>query len=39
VRPEVPAAVDQAIAKALARALTDRFASMPEFAAALPQPN
>jgi eukaryotic-like serine/threonine-protein kinase len=39
VRPEVPAAVDQAIAKALAKALTDRFASMPEFAAALPQPN
>jgi len=37
VNPAVPAAVDQAIARALARAPGERFASMREFAAALPQ--
>jgi serine/threonine-protein kinase len=35
VSPEVPAAVDAAIARALAKAAKDRFESMPAFAAAL----
>jgi serine/threonine-protein kinase len=37
VNPAVPAAVDQAIARALARSAADRLSSMREFAAALPQ--
>ena len=35
---DVPAAVDSAIARALAKAPSERFASMGEFSAALPQP-
>ncbi len=35
VRPEAPAAVDQAISGALAKAAAERFATMEEFAAAL----
>lgn len=38
LRPTVPPAIDQAIAKALAKAAADRFASMADFAAALPPP-
>jgi eukaryotic-like serine/threonine-protein kinase len=38
LRPEVPPGVDQAISKALAKAAADRFASMADFAAALPRP-
>jgi serine/threonine protein kinase len=38
LNPAVSTAVDQAIAKSLARPLPERFASMQEFAAALPQP-
>jgi serine/threonine-protein kinase len=38
LRPEVPAAVDQAISRSLAKAASDRFATMEEFAAALPRP-
>ena len=38
LRPEVPQGVDQAISKALAKAAADRFASMADFAAALPRP-
>jgi hypothetical protein len=34
----VPQGVDQAISKALAKAAADRFASMADFAAALPRP-
>jgi len=34
----VPAAVDQAIARALAKSASERFATMREFAAALPRP-
>jgi serine/threonine protein kinase len=36
LQASVPAAVDQAISRALAKAATERFASMQEFAAALP---
>jgi eukaryotic-like serine/threonine-protein kinase len=36
--PAVPPAVDQAISKALAKAAADRFATMHDFAAALPRP-
>ncbi len=36
--PDVPAAVDQAIGRALAKSAGDRFGSMEEFAAALRQP-
>ncbi len=39
VRPGVPPAVDEAIGRALAKATADRFASMEEFAAALPRPS
>ena len=35
---EVPAAVDEAIIRALAKSAAGRFASMDEFAAALPRP-
>ncbi|HEY2897965.1 MAG TPA: serine/threonine-protein kinase, partial [Gemmatimonadaceae bacterium] len=35
VRPEVPVSVDRAIARALSRSRTDRFASISEFASAL----
>jgi serine/threonine protein kinase len=38
VDPDVPAAVDQAISRALAKSANDRFGSMEEFAAALPRP-
>jgi serine/threonine-protein kinase len=38
LRPEVPAAVDQAISRSLAKVASDRFATMEEFAAALPRP-
>jgi serine/threonine-protein kinase len=38
VRPEVPASVDEAIGRALAKSAADRFASMEDFAAALPRP-
>jgi eukaryotic-like serine/threonine-protein kinase len=38
LRPDVPAAVDQAIGRSLAKAATDRFATMEELAAALPRP-
>lgn len=38
LRAEVPAAVDQAIGRALAKSAADRFATMEEFAAALPRP-
>ncbi len=38
LRPEMPPAVDQAISRALARSAAERFASMQEFAAALPRP-
>jgi eukaryotic-like serine/threonine-protein kinase len=37
-RPEVPAAVDAAIVRALAKSAAGRFATMQEFAAALPPP-
>jgi serine/threonine-protein kinase len=36
--PDVPAAVDQAISRALAKSAGDRLRSMEEFAAALPRP-
>jgi eukaryotic-like serine/threonine-protein kinase len=36
--PTVPPAVDQAISRALAKAAADRFATMQDFAAALPRP-
>jgi serine/threonine-protein kinase len=36
--PSVPAAVDQAISRALAKSAAERFATMEEFAAALPRP-
>jgi len=36
--PGVPAAVDQAIARALAKSVAERFSTMEEFAAALPPP-
>jgi serine/threonine-protein kinase len=39
VTPSVPAAVDEAIARALAKSPVDRFPTMQEFAAALPQPS
>ena len=38
VRPGVPAAVDAALARAVAKSLAERFATMQEFAAALPPP-
>jgi eukaryotic-like serine/threonine-protein kinase len=38
VNPAVPAAVDQAIARALAKSPAERFATMQEFAGALPRP-
>jgi serine/threonine-protein kinase len=38
LRPTVPAAVDQAISRALAKSAAERFASMEEFAAALSLP-
>ena len=38
VDPSVPAPVDQVISRALAKLARDRFASMQEFAAALPRP-
>jgi serine/threonine protein kinase len=38
LRPEVPAAVDQAISRAIAKSAAERFISMQEFAAALPPP-
>jgi serine/threonine-protein kinase len=38
VNPAVPAALDEAIARALAKAPANRFATMQEFAAALPRP-
>ena len=38
LRPEVPAAVDQAISRAIAKSAAERFSSMQEFAAALPPP-
>jgi serine/threonine-protein kinase len=38
VNPDVPAAVEQAITRALAKAPADRFATMQELAAALPRP-
>jgi len=38
VRPEVPTAVDQVIAKALARSVAERFGTMQELAASLPRP-
>lgn len=38
LHPEVPVAVDQAIIRALAKSAAARFASMEEFAAALPRP-
>ncbi len=39
LHPDVPSAVDQAIARALARTAAERFASMQELAAALPRPS
>lgn len=36
LNPDVPSAVDQAISRALAKSAAGRFATMPEFAAALP---
>jgi serine/threonine-protein kinase len=39
LHPDVPSAVDQAIIRALARNAAERFASMQEFAAALPRPD
>ena len=36
--PSVPSSVDQAISRAIAKAAADRFATMQEFAAALPEP-
>ncbi|HXS25817.1 MAG TPA: serine/threonine-protein kinase, partial [Gemmatimonadales bacterium] len=38
VRPEVPIAVDEVIAKALARPVAERFGTMQELAAILPRP-
>ena len=38
VRPEVPTAVDEVIAKALARPVAERFGTMQELAAILPRP-
>jgi serine/threonine-protein kinase len=38
VRPEVPIAVDEVIAKALARPVAERFGTMQELAALLPRP-
>ena len=38
VQPSVPLAVDQAVSRALAKSPAERFASMEEFAAALPAP-
>jgi len=38
LRPDVPAAVDQAISRAIAKSAGERFPSMQEFAAALPPP-
>jgi eukaryotic-like serine/threonine-protein kinase len=39
MRADVPAAVDQVIGRALAKAAADRFTTMQELAAALPPPN
>jgi serine/threonine protein kinase len=36
--PSVPSSVDQAISRAIAKTAADRFATMQEFAAALPEP-
>jgi hypothetical protein len=36
LRGDVPASVDEAIARALAKSAAERFATMEEFAAALP---
>ena len=38
LRPEVPASVDETIGRALAKARADRFATMAELLAALPEP-
>jgi serine/threonine protein kinase len=38
LQPDVPQAVDQAISRALAKSAAGRFATMEEFAAALPRP-
>jgi serine/threonine-protein kinase len=38
MRADVPAAVDEAITRALAKAAADRFATMEQFAAVLPRP-
>jgi serine/threonine-protein kinase len=38
LRGDVPASVDEAIARALAKSAAERFTTMEEFAAALPQP-
>jgi serine/threonine-protein kinase len=38
VRTEAPAAIDAALARALAKSAAGRFATMQEFAAALPPP-
>jgi serine/threonine-protein kinase len=38
LHPEMPSAVDQTIIRALAKSAADRFATMAEFTAALPQP-
>jgi len=38
VKPSVPAAVDQAISRALAKSAAERFGTMEEFSAALPRP-
>ena len=38
LHPDVPEAIDQAIARAIAKSAAERFATMQEFAAALPPP-
>ncbi|TFG47780.1 MAG: serine/threonine protein kinase [Gemmatimonadales bacterium] len=38
LRPEVPAAVEQAVSRAIAKSAAERFSTMQEFAAALPPP-